>query len=124
MFTMKDVWAEEERRIDMLNRSLENYRLMENPRKGHNIRESYSKFLEKMGEYLVLLGIRWQLLGNAKKIQQSNFQRSEKIEVPLESIQSSSAFSTRNLMKPKDPRCVSCELRKLLIQLRVAGVIA
>ena len=124
MFTMKDVMVEEERRIDMLNRSLENYRLMEGHGKRRSLRTVYSNLIERAGERLVLTGIRLQLLNRAKKMQESNFKNSEKHERSFNTAQSFAKISRRALAQTEDPRCISCELRKLIVQLRIAGVIA
>jgi hypothetical protein len=124
MFTMKDVMVEEERRIDMLNRSLGNYRLMEGHGKRRSLRTAYSKLVERAGERLVLAGIRLQLLNRAKKMQKSNLKNSENPEQSSNMAESLAKISRRALTQTEDSRCISCELRKSIIQLRIAGVIA
>ena len=124
MFTMKDVMVEEERRIDMLKRSLENYRLMEGHGKRRSLRKVYSNIIERAGERLVLAGIRLQILNGAKKMQKSNLKNLEKLEQSFNTAESFVRISGRALAQTEDSRCISCELRKLIIQLRIEGVIA
>ena len=125
MFTMKDVLVEEQRRVDKLNRSMENYRLFHEGEKSKKPESTWiAEFLGKLGEHLVRIGGRWQLLSRAQEARVTKFTRPPKFVSDGMIPVFSSARSQEVLKNPVSEKCLSCELRQMFIQMRAAGLIA